>query len=61
VPVQEFSGNTGSALAAIVANFPQVVAAVVWSGTEALPAQNGMDTYMSNPKLINLSHLPANL
>ncbi len=60
IPVPEFSGNTAAALATLIANFPQVVAAVVWPGTEALPVQNGMAEFMSNPKIINLADLPAN-
>jgi len=60
LPVQEFSGDTSAALATLIANYPQVVAAVVWPGTEALPVQNGMAEFMSNPKTVNLADLPAN-
>jgi mannan endo-1,4-beta-mannosidase len=61
IPVPDFTGNTGTALATLIANFPQVVAAIVWPGTEALPVQNGMAEYMDNPKIVNLSDLPPNL
>ena len=60
IPVPEYSGDTAAALATLISNFPQVVAAVVWPGTEALPAQNGMAAFMNNPKIINLADLPAN-
>lgn len=59
IPVPEYSGDTAAALATLISNFPQVVAAVVWPGTEALPAQNGMAAFMNNPKIINLADLPA--
>jgi hypothetical protein len=58
IPAQEFSGDTSAALAALISNYPQVVAAVVWPGTEALPVQNGMDAFMANPKIVNLTGLP---
>ncbi len=59
IPVPEYTGDTGAALASLISNFPQVVAAIVWPGTEALPVQNGMDTFMSNRKIVNLADLPA--
>lgn len=59
IPVPEFSGDTGAALATLIANYPQVVAAIVWPGTEALPVQNGMADFMSNRKIVNLADLPA--
>ena len=59
LPVAEFSGDTNTALETIIANFPQVVAAVVWPGTEALPVQNGMSAFITNPKIVNLGALPA--
>jgi len=53
-----FTGDTGVAVATIISNFPQVVAAVVWGSTEALPEQNGMSGYVNNSKMINLDGLP---
>jgi beta-mannanase len=47
IPVQEFSGDTSAALATLISNYPQVVAAVVWPGTD-----------MTNPKIVNLTGLP---
>ena len=59
IPVPLHSGDSGAALEALLANFPQVVAAVVWPGTEALPVQNGMGAFMNNPKIVDLSSLPT--
>lgn len=53
----KFSGDTSVALQTIITNFPQVVAAVVWAATLALPDQNGMAAFMSNAKIINLEDL----
>jgi beta-mannanase len=53
-----FTGDTGVAVATVISNFPQVVAAVVWGSTEALPEQHGMSGYMNNSKMINLDGLP---
>ncbi len=53
-----FSGDTGLALQVVTDHYPQVVATVVWAATLALPMQLGMDAYMSNPKIVNLSDLP---
>ncbi len=55
-----FSGDTGLALQVVTDHYPQVVATVVWAATLALPMQLGMDAYMSNPKIVNLSDLPRN-
>lgn len=59
-PAPEFGADSGAALDTLIANFPQVVAAVVWPRTEALPDQLGMSAFMNNPKIMNLADLPPN-
>lgn len=49
-----FSGDTSTALEALLTLFPQVVAACVWGANFALPEQNGMVDVMHNPKIIRL-------
>jgi hypothetical protein len=59
VPPTPFTGDTSVPLQTIVNNFPQVVGVVVWGANWALPEQNGMAQFMSNPRLINLAVAPA--
>lgn len=48
-------------LSTIITQYPQIVADVVWSGSDALPVQQGMSAYMGNAKIIPLSQLPPPL
>jgi hypothetical protein len=55
------SGDNGQLLATVEANFPKVVAVVIWCQNWALSEQNGAAAYMNNPSTIALSDLPSGL
>ncbi len=56
-----YSGDYGTVLAAVKANFPKVVGIVVWSQSWALSEQYGASTFMNDPKIVNRNKLPSGL
>jgi|ERR1700722_1385982 len=53
-----FFGDNSQLLATVQTFSPSVFAVVVWDDNDALPNQNGMGAFMSNPKIVNRSGLP---
>jgi hypothetical protein len=56
-----YAGNNNTLLQTVKTNFPKVVGVVIWCQNWALSQQQGDEAFMSDPAVITLADLPANL
>jgi Glycosyl hydrolase family 26 len=59
--VTPYAGDTNGLLQTVKANFPKVVAVVVWCQNAALSEQQGAESFMTDPAVLSLSDLPSTL
>jgi mannan endo-1,4-beta-mannosidase len=57
----QYAGDNNAMLQAVEANFPDVVAVVVWCQNWSLSTQNGAAAFMHDSKVINRAGLPSGL
>jgi mannan endo-1,4-beta-mannosidase len=59
--VSPFSGDNSQLLATVKANFPKVIALMLFCQNWGLPEQNGAAAFMNDPATIAMSDLPSGL
>jgi mannan endo-1,4-beta-mannosidase len=59
--VTPYAGNTNDLLQLVKANFPKVVAVVVWCQNAALSEQQGDEAFMTDPAVLSLADMPSTL